>query len=299
MESFRLKVFRSVAKNLSFTKAASELYISQPAISKNIQALENEFGLRLFVRRGNRIYLTSAGKVLLDYSEEIFNLQLKLESNLNLFKEEQTGSLRLGASTTIAQYVIAPVLSKFNKKFPNIKLSLLSGNSERIADALLKGEIDLGIVEGKIKNKDLKYTHFISDELVAATSFNNKLVNKNEVALKELIRLPLILRERGSGTLEVFEHALKNKKVKISSLNIVMFLGSTEAIKLYLESDECIGFISTRAIEKELNESVLKVLKIKDLQIKRNFEFIRLHGAQTLSATSKFIQIAKNHYNQK
>ncbi|MHB8337556.1 MAG: LysR substrate-binding domain-containing protein [Ignavibacteriaceae bacterium] len=299
MESFRLKVFRSVAKNLSFTKAASELYISQPAISKNIQALENEFGLRLFVRKGNRIYLTSAGKVLLDYSEKIFNLQLKLESNLNLFKEEQTGSLRLGASTTIAQYVIAPVLSKFNKKFPNIKLSLLSGNSERIADALLKGEIDLGIVEGKIKNKDLKYTFFISDELVAATSFNNKLVNKNEVALKELIRLPLILRERGSGTLEVFEHALKNKKVKISSLNIVMFLGSTEAIKLYLESDECIGFISIRAIEKELNEGVLKVLKIKDLQIKRNFEFIRLHGAQTLSATSKFIQIAKNHYNQK
>ncbi|MHB8580175.1 MAG: LysR substrate-binding domain-containing protein [Ignavibacteriaceae bacterium] len=299
MESFRLKVFRSVANNLSFTKAASELFISQPAISKNIQALENEFGLRLFIRKGNRIYLTSAGKVVLEYSDEIFNLQVKLENSLNLFKEKQTGSLRVGASTTIAQYIIAPVLSKFNKKFPHIKLSLLSDNSERIAEALLKGEIDLGIVEGKIKNNDLKYTHFITDELVAATSFKNNLFKNNEVSLNELVRIPLILRERGSGTLEVFEHALKNKKVKVSSLNIVMFLGSTEAIKQYLEFDNCVGFISTRAIVKELKDGILKVIRIKGLQIKRNFEFIRLHGEQSLSSTSKFIQIAKNHYNQK
>ncbi len=299
MESFRLKVFRSVAKNLSFTKAANELYISQPAISKNIQALENEFGLRLFIRKGNRTYLTSAGKVLLGYSEDIFNLQMKLESDLNMFKDEQTGLLRLGASTTIAQYVIAPILSKFNKKFPHIKLSLISGNSERISDALLKEDIDLGIVEGKTKNKDIKYTKFISDELVAATNFNNKYIKKNEISLKELTHLPLILRERGSGTLEVFEHALKNKKIKISSLNILMYLGSTEAIKLILESDESVGVISLRAIKKELNAGLLKVVKIKNFQIKRNFEFIRLHGAQDLSSASKFIQIAKIHYNQK
>ncbi|MHB1686078.1 MAG: LysR substrate-binding domain-containing protein [Ignavibacteriaceae bacterium] len=299
MESFRLKVFRSVAKHLSFTKAASELFISQPAITKNIQALESEYGLRLFNRIGNRIHLTPAGKVLLDYAEKIFNLQLKLENNLNSFKEDQTGLLRLGASTTIAQYVITPALSKFHKNFPHIKLSLITGNSNQVADALIKGEIDLGIVEGKVKNRDLKYSRFISDELVAASSANNILIKENEISIEELTRLPLILRERGSGTLEVFEHVLKNKKVKLSSLNVLMYLGSTEAIKLFLESDECIGFISIRAIEKELKSGVLKIIKVKDLQIKRTFEFILPHGVQSLNAASKFIKLAKQHYNQK
>ena len=299
MENFRLKVFRSVARHLSFTKAANELFITQPAVTKHIHSLEKEYELRLFNRKGNKIYLTPAGNVLLEYSNKISNLELKLENELNKFKEKLTGKLRLGASTTIAQYVIPQVISKFHEKFPHVKLTLHSGNTEQIADVLNKGEIDLGIVEGKVKNRDIHYVHFISDELVVAASSKNYLITKDEISFKELLSLPLILRERGSGTLEVIEHALKSKKIKISSLNFVMYLGSTEAIKRYLENNNSIGFISTRAIERELKLGTLKIIKVKDFKINRSFDFITLQGSDPTNTAAQFIKFAKQLYNQK
>ena len=299
MPDFRLKVFYTVARNLSFTKASRELFITQPAITKHIQALEKEYGLSLFTRKGSKIYLTDAGKDLLDYSEKVFLLHRKLEDKLNELKDENTGTLRLGASTTIAQYVIPPVLSGFHKKYPNINLSLLNGNSEQIADALIKDEIDLGIVEGKIKSRDIKYQLFMKDELVATTSIKNKLNLPDEITLRQLKELPLILRERGSGTLEVFEYALKNKKIKLSDLNIVMYLGSTEAIKYYLESDDSLGFISIKAIKKEIEAKSLKVIKVKNFKVNRTFDFISLQGSAPTGITSLFIKYAKKYYNHK
>ena len=293
MENYRLKVFRTVAKNLSFTKAARELFISQPAITKHIQAIETEYGLRLFNRHGSRIYLTPAGKVLYDYSNKLIKLQKELENDLNVYKDTQTGSLRIGASTTIAQYVIPPILSKFHKKFPHYQLVLHSGNSNQIADYLLNGEIDLGIVEGKVKNRDIKYIKFINDELVAVTNSNNKNLSKDEISLKELINLPLVLRERGSGTLEVLEYALKNRKIKLSSLNILSYLGSTEAIKYYIASDNCLGFISIRALKRELDADELKIIKVKNFKAPRTFNFITLHGNTPAGITAEFIKLAK------
>lgn len=297
MENFKLIVFRSVARNLSFTKAANELFITQPAVTKNIKALESEYGLRFFSRKGNRIYLTAEGIILLKHVDKLYELQHKLEDNLNSFKENPSGILRLGASTTIAQYVIPSVLSKFLRTYPDVKLSLRTGNTKQIAENLLKGEIDLGIVEGRIKNKEIHYIKFLPDELVVVIRSKNKLIHKNEITLKELIAMPMVLRERGSGTLDVIEHALKNKNVKLSSLRIVMHLGSTEAIKLFLEYHDSVGFIPIRAIEKELKLSVLKIVKIKNLKIKRTFDFITPQGLEPTKVAVKFINLAKLTYN--
>jgi len=297
MENYRLKVFRTVAKSLSFTKASRELFITQPAITKNIQLLENEVGLRLFNRSGNKIYLTEEGTVLLNYTNKLNKLEMELENELNFFRELPAGNLRLGCSTTIAQYVIPPILSIFKKKFSEVKLSLLSGNTEQVANILLKGEIDLGIVEGKIKNKDIRYIKFVSDELVPTISFKSDLYNRNEISLKELESIPLILRERGSGTLEVLELAFKSKGINFSKLNILMYLGSTEAIKHYLECDSCLSFISTRAINAELKSGALKKLRIRNFIIKRNFEFITLQGLHSSKLVLKFIETAKKFYN--
>jgi LysR family transcriptional regulator, transcriptional activator of the cysJI operon len=299
MENFKLKVFRLVAKNLSFTKAANELFITQPAITKNIQALENELGLRLFNRKGNRIYLTAEGLVLLEHVEKVFNLELKLEDSLNSFKENPSGSFRLGASTTIAQYVIPPVLAKFHNKFPDIKLSMFTGNTEQIAESLLRGEIDLGIVEGRIKNKDIHYLKFIPDELVAITGAKNTVVKANEITVEKLAALPLVLRERGSGTLDVIEYALKSRGIILSALNIQMYLGSTEAIKLYLEHDDCIGFVSIRSLDKEIKAGTHRIIKVKNFRIKRTLDFITPQGLKSSRVALQFIKIAKSHYNQK
>jgi len=299
MEFSRFSVFRSVAKNLSFTKAAKELLITQPAVSKHIQLLEDEYGLRLFNRKGNKIYLTTEGVLFLKYADRAHNLQRELEDEVNSIKSTPSGSLRIGASTTIAQYVIPQVLSTFHKKYPDVILSLITANTDQIAEDILKGAIDLGIVEGKIKNRDIRYIRFISDELVAVCRGKGKFAAEKELSVEGLKMIPLILRERGSGTLDVVEHALKSRGLNLSALNIVMHLGSTEAMKLYLEHDDCVGFISLRALQKELESGSLKILRIKNLQIKRTFDFITPQGLQPTTIAARFIKLAKQVYNQK
>jgi len=296
MLDFRLKVFLSVAKNLNFTKASNELYITQPAITKHIQALEKEYGLPLFNRKGSKIYLTLAGKELYDYSKQVYKLHKNLEDKLNNFRKEKIGELKLGASTTIAQYVLPPILAEFKKNYPTIKTSLLSGNSEQIAKALINEKIDLGLVEGKIKNPEIKYEIFLNDELVLVSSNKNKSVTSSVINLEQFKKLPLVLRERGSGTLEVFEYALKNKKIKLSELNIVMYLGSTEAIKHYVENSDSFGFLSIRAIKKELENASLVTKKVKNLKVTRTFDFISLQGSTASDITLLFKKFTKKYF---
>lgn len=297
MQNFRLQVFYSVAKNLSFTKASQELYITQPAITKHIRELEEEYGLRFFDRKGNRIYLTDAGQVLLDHAEQILSLHRKLDFEMSTFKDRVSGQLKLGASTTIAQYVIPQVLSAFHKKFPKIKLSLLNGNTQHITDTLLKGEIDLGIVEGKSKNKDIIYDRFISDEVVAVVNPESELASLGEISLKDLLDIPIVLRERGSGTREVIEYELKKKKIRLTALHVVMYLGSTETLKSFISSSSCLGFLPVVSITKELNRGLFKAVNVKGLKIFRYFDFINPMGPEPSGLNRVFMQFARQHYN--
>ena len=163
MSDFRLKVFRSVAKNLSFTKASQELFVSQPAITKHIQELEAAYQTRLFDRQGSRISLTESGHLLLEHCERILEDYKRLEYEMHLLHNEYTGGLKLGASTTIAQYVLPPLLASFIGKFPQVSLSLLNGNSREIEAALQEHRIDLGFVEGVFRLPNIRYTTFLED----------------------------------------------------------------------------------------------------------------------------------------
>ena len=218
MSDFRLKVFQSVAKNLSFTKASQELFVSQPAITKHIQELEAAYQTRLFDRQGSRISLTDSGKLLLEHCERILEDYKRLEYEMHLLHNEYTGGLKLGASTTIAQYVLPPLLASFIGKFPQVNLSLLNGNSREIEAALQEHRIDLGFVEGVFRLPNIKYTTFLEDELVAVVRTGSRLTVGEEITPEELLHLPLVLRERGSGTLDVFERALQQHNIKLSSL---------------------------------------------------------------------------------
>lgn len=201
MSDFRLKVFYSVAKHLSFTQASKELYISQPAITKHIRELESLYGVRLFDRLGNKISLTDAGKLMLEHCEQILAAYRRLEYDMNLLKNEWTGDLRLGASTTISQYVLPPILARFTEKYPKVNVTLMDTNSRNIEQALQNHDIDLGLVEGVFRLPSLKYEPFLHDELVPVVGIQSKLAKKDEIGLDELQQLPLVLRERGSGTL--------------------------------------------------------------------------------------------------
>ncbi|WP_234734871.1 LysR family transcriptional regulator [Tellurirhabdus bombi] len=297
MEDFRLKVFYSVARNRSFTKASSELFITQPAVTKHIKALEDALGLRLFERRGNTILLTQPGEVLFEYAARIFDLYQEALFELNRFKKELAGHLRLGASSTIAQYLISPLLASFYEKSPQIELSLLTGNTEQIENALLTKEIELGIVEGKKHNASLKYYDFMEDELVAVVYKNSRFAHLNEISLTELSTIPLVLRERGSGTLEVIESALRDHGLRLDNLPIVMHLGSTESIKSFLEHANCLSFVSTWAIKKEVAAGEIKVIKITNLRMTRTFSFVHMQG-QPEGLASTFMTFAGRHYQK-
>lgn len=164
---FRLKVFHSVATNLSFTKASKELFISQPAISKHIHELEVQYKTSLFDRVGSHIGLTHAGELLLSHTKQLLAAYRQMDFEMNLLTDNFAGELRLGASTTISQYVLPPVLASFIKKFPEIKVSLLNGNSRDIEQVLREGKITLGLVEGTAHQSTLHYTPFMRDELVS------------------------------------------------------------------------------------------------------------------------------------
>ena len=295
---FRLKVFYTVALRLNFTKAATELYITQPAVSKHIQELEETYKTKLFERNGSKIALTPAGKILLKYTKSIFEIYREIDFEMSSFNKERQGLLRLGASTTISQYIISPVLASFHQKQKDIKVNLLNGNTEQIENALINKEIEIGIVEGQSKNQSIKYIPFLKDELVLVCNSKNPLVKQNEISVNDLKSMKFITRERGSGTLEVIEFALKKAGLKFNDLQIEMQLGSTESIKSYLLNSDCFAFMSIHAVSKELTNKELIVLDVEGLSIERYFYIITLQGKSD-SLSELFIQNLASHYNLK
>ena len=270
---FRLKVFHSVATNLSFTKASKELFISQPAISKHIHELEVQYKTPLFDRVGSHIGLTHAGELLLSHTKQLLAAYRQMDFEMNLLTDNFAGELRLGASTTISQYVLPPVLASFIKKFPEIKVSLLNGNSRDIEQVLREGKITLGLVEGTAHQSTLHYTPFMRDELVVVAHTGSSLAAYDEISLEQLRTLPLVLRENGSGTLDVVEAAL------------------AESIKLFLENSEVLGIVSIRAVTRELMSGRLKVIEVEGFRAERMFTFAEPQG-QSGGVEESFIRYA-------
>ncbi|UFH34821.1 LysR family transcriptional regulator [Flavobacterium acetivorans] len=293
---FRLKVFYAVANRLSFTKAASNLFITQPAVSKHIQELEEEYKVKLFDRNGSKISLTQAGKVLLEHAKSIFEIYREIDFDMSTLIHQQRGILRLGASTTISQYIIPPLLARFHQKMADVKVNLRNGNTEQIENALLNKEIEIGIVEGQSKNQLIKYIPFLKDELVLVCNSKNPLVNKKEISKEDLLEMKFLIREQGSGTLEVIEHALKSLEISFSQLTVEMELGSTESIKSYLMNSDCVAFVSIHAIEKELKNNELAILDVKNLSMERYFYVISLQGKKE-SLSDLFLKNISSYYN--
>ncbi|WP_210513957.1 LysR substrate-binding domain-containing protein [Hymenobacter terricola] len=297
MSDFRLRVFQAVAQHLSFTKAAQRLFITQPAVTKHISELEKQYGQRLLERRGNRVALTEAGRLLLAHADAVAASHQQLEDHLHTLcdPDEAAGRLRLGASTTLAQYVLPGLLPAFQKRYPKVQLTLLNANSEHIAEALLRGELDLGFVEGRSKSRDLHYELLLTDELVAVRGATAAGPPAQPLPLAEALARPLVLRERGSGTLEVLEFALRTLKIKLSSLSVAFYFDNTEAIKAYLEAaPEALGFVSRRALTRELAGRLLEVVPVAGLHLARQFEAVWPQGQPLPRPAQRFLSFAQN-----
>ncbi|RFM29541.1 LysR family transcriptional regulator [Deminuibacter soli] len=292
---FRLQVFRTVALRLNFTKAAEELFITQPAVTKHIHELESHFKVKLFDRNGTRIRLTSAGEVLLQHTEQLFAVYRNIEFDMGDLVKQHNGKLQLGASMTIAPYILPPILAAFHRKYPAIKVNLTSGNTQHMEQALEQKSIDLAVVEGRSRNQNIRYTEFLKDEIVLVSNIQHPWAKKDYLKPEELKQVPLLLREPGSGTQEVLEHALKQIGIKVSQLQTEMQLNSTEIIKAYLLSAPCMAFLSVHAVLKELQNKECRIVPVKGLQIERNFYFARMQG-QSEALPELFMKFA-SHYN--
>lgn len=252
MDDFRLRVFITAAKTLNFTKCAEQLFISQPAVSKHIGELESRYKVQLFERSGSRLALTEAGRVMLEHAERIADGYRRLQYEMDLFTDRLGGELKVGASTTIAQYVLPQVLARFTARFPEVKVSLASGNSEQVEAALARHDTDLGLVESSARHPGFHYEPFIPDELVLIASTKGRYGRCDQVTLAELQTVPLVLRESGSGTLEVISKYLAAADVRLASLRVVMQLGSTESIKSFVRNSDAMAIVSVASIVDEL-----------------------------------------------
>ncbi|UCA59908.1 LysR family transcriptional regulator [Chryseobacterium rhizoplanae] len=280
MFDYRLKVFHTVASRLSFTKASEELHISQPAVTKHIKEIEVQLSTKLFDRKGTSIQLTQSGKILFEYAEKIRNIYRDLEFEINQVNQQHKGKLIIGASTTVAQYILPEILAKFNAYYKDIKIELLTGNTEAISSLLKDEKIDLGIIEGESQSSYFDYKAFKPDEIVLTAKSDHPLAHKT-INIKDLYQLNLIFREQGSGTLEFIQNRLKEKGININELNTVIQLGSSESIKNYLLHSDCMAFLSISTILNELKNNILTVIDIKNFSIERDFHFILPKGGQS------------------
>ena len=297
MNDFRLKVFVSVATHLSFTKAANELYLSQPAISKHIREIEDFYKIRLFNRVGNHIELTREGECFLEHAVKIIESYKELEFEMNRLSETYAGELRIGASSTISQYVIPSIIGRFIQRYPHIKLSLQNGNTSDIEKSLLGGKIDLGIVEGNHCETGINYKSFMNDELVLIAHTTSKFYELDEINIQDLHEFPLVIREYGSGTSEIINNALAKHNLKLSGMNILLTLGSTEGIKSFLRSSQALGIVSIRSVSREIQSGEFKVIECPDLKLERTFHFALKQGSATKNE-ELFMRFSESYKNQ-
>ncbi|WP_031526960.1 LysR substrate-binding domain-containing protein [Dyadobacter crusticola] len=293
---YRLLVVYTVGQKLSFTKAALELNITQPAVTKHVREMEQQLNCRLFTRNGNTIGLTTEGALFLRYAGKIIQLSREMESEIAQVAHAHGGAIRIGASTTVAQTILPKLLALFKKSYPNLSFTFIQGNTDLITKHILDETVDIAIVEGAGFHAQISYTPFVKDEIVLVTQTKGKYAKWGEISLKQLASIPLVLREAGSGTLDVLRKALTKAGLAFSDLTIEIELESSIAIKQYLLHSQTAAFLSVQSVVNELKYNELTILDIKGLEIYRDFQFIHLHG-KTSALSELFMRFCKSHYN--
>lgn len=293
MYDYKLKAFCTVAETKSFSKASEIIHLTQPAISLQIQALEELYETKLFDRSNNA--LTPAGEILYKYAKQILALYSSAEKEIGEFTGFVKGSISLGASTTIGNYLLPRVIADFKKTRPKIKIHLLVGNTKRIVELLTAGNIDLGLVEGEVLRQKISVEKLIDDELCLTVPPQHLLAKKKYASILEINKEPFILREEGSGTRQVIEKYLSKHGITTQDMTISMVSGSTESIKNMIEGEMGVSIVSRWAAIKEVRFGTLKLLSFKEEKMMREFTLISQKYSVPSYAAEEFLNYLKNY----
>ncbi len=295
MEDHKLRVFCTVAETGSFSKASEIIHLTQPAVSLQIQALEDLYETKLFDRTSSSVTLTTSGEVLYKYAKEILTLYAQAEKDIGEITGLVKGSIAIGASTTIGNYLLPLVISDFKTENPKIKIHLLVGNTKRVVDLLNAGNLDIGLVEGEIKKYKIISETLISDELMLIVPSEHPWAKKKDISMLDIIKEPFIFREEGSGTRQVIEKYLNKRGITTQKMNVSTILGSTEAIKEAVERGIGIAIVSKWTVRKEIKAGVLKPLSFKEGRMLRNFSLIFNKNTVTSYAVEEFLNYLRQY----
>jgi DNA-binding transcriptional LysR family regulator len=275
----QLRVFASVFRNKSFSKASEELHLTQPTISNHIKSLEDEFDCKLFDRLGRTNIPTKEAEVLYSHSMELIEKADTIKEAIGEIRKDVTGKLVVGASTIPGVYLLPRIMSEFQKRYPSITFQILISDSRGIVDSVSKHELLLGFVGAKLGNEQINYIPFIQDKLIVVSSPN--LEKNSRMTLKELVKLPMVLREEGSGTRRETEKLLESKGFSLEDLKISGIFGSTDAVKQAVKAGLGVSILSNFSVIDELDHEILKEIKLTDIEMKRRF-YIVTHKKRTL-----------------
>lgn len=290
MELYQLQTFCRVARLLNFSRAAEELAMSQSAVSRHVEALEQTYGLELFVRRGRGVILTEAGERLLDYADRILQLTEQAGRALAELRDLDNGRLTVGASTTPGHYLLGPVVAAYRQHYPGIDLDLQIGDSQTIEQMAAQGRVDVAILAGPPTSRGIAAEACLSDELWLLAAPDHPLCRRAEVKLEHLAQTVLVVREMGSHTRQTVEQSLLSRHLQPSR---VFELGSTEAIKQVVAAGSGVAFLSRFAVLLEVRAGLLRPLPGPDARLARQFVLAYQKGGRRPPAALAFAALLR------
>ncbi len=286
MDLWRLKIFRKVIEHKSFSKAADVIHLSQPTISSHIKSLEEHYGCRLIDRLEKKAVPTKAGELLYYHAGRLLAMHEETEAAMADFHGKISGKLVIGGSTIPAGYIFPEIIGKFIERYPEVKISLVAGDTKETINRILSSELELAIVGAKTNDKRIYQKKIIDDEMKLIVPAKHRWAEKNSINLKSLIQEPFIIRESGSGTLSSIQKSLSQKGLESSSFNVIAELGSTEAIIQGIKYGIGVSILSTIAVADDLKTGILKALTIRNLNLNREF-YLTMHKDRSTSPLGK------------
>jgi DNA-binding transcriptional LysR family regulator len=289
-----LVTFRTVVDKRSFSQAAEELEISQPAVSFQIRSLEERLGHRLLDRTGRRVTVTEAGEIVYRYAKRMIGLEAELEREMGEVGSRIAGRLVLGSSTGPGELVLPRLLGAFSRAHPDVRVSLVVSDTQTVCERVLDDELEIGVVGAARAQRGLEFEPFMRDELVAIAPPGHHLAGREAVAIEELAAEPMIMQQEGSGVRAVLEAALRAGGVRDRDLNVAMELGLQQSVKAAVLDGLGITVISRLAVEREVAEGSLVALRLEGEGLERHFFAVRAAGRTPKRVTQAFMEFARS-----
>lgn len=288
MNSYHMQVFIAVARRLSYSRAAEELFVSQPAVSRHVHSLEKELGAQLLGQVGNRVYLTEEGKIVYEYARKLAFVEEEMKRALAELENTERGYLRLGASSTPGVYLLPHLVAKYRQRYPGIEVSVKVTNCGQIVGGVLQNELDLGFLGGTPADPALDVHPYVHDGLLLVCSPSHSFAMRGSVTPEEMVQEPFVLREQASCTRWMLEEELEPRGLQLRK---AMELNGSEAVKRAVAAGVGLAVVSEHSVEYEIRHGLLHGLRIEGLSLEREMSVIAHREVRPSAAAVAFLSL--------